>query len=381
VPVPGWRGPKTAIDAPVTLSVDRARVLAYRVAAQQLDRPDIAVDALAVLDIGVQDTPYGSAALALAARHTSVVAPPSLVPIWSVRGAPHLHRPADLPALAAALWPLSDADAIARIATTNIKEGAKLGIAAFTAAARAMRAVVTRPMPKGEVSTAVSAQVPESLTYRCRSCAAQHISVGLFQQVGVLAGVCLDRTSGDTWLAPVPGWPGVPAAAAGTADLIAAYLRLLGPATPAEAAKFLDTSTAAARPAWPVDDLVEVSVDGRRTWLPADRVDALRAAPRPDVVRLLPPSDPYLQARDRDLLVPDRARQKEVWRILGNPGALLVDGEVAGTWRPKKSGARLDLTITPFERVPARVRSAVQAEAERVAQVRGARDLRVHWPT
>jgi hypothetical protein len=364
----------------MTASVDRARVLAYRVGAQQLDRPDIAVDELAVLDIGVQDTPYGSAALALAARSRRSSANAGLVPIWSVRGAPHLHRPADLPALASALWPLSDADATARIAVTPIKEGAKLGISAFTAAARAMRDVVTEPMPKGAVSTAVSARVPESLTYWCRACAAQHISGGLFQQVGVLAGVGLDRSRGDTWLAPVPGWPGVPTQAAGTADLIAAYLRLLGPATPAEAAKFLDTAKTAARPAWP-DGLIEISVDGRRTWLPADRVDALRSAQRPDVVRLLPPSDPFLQARDRDLLVPDRDRQKEVWRILGNPGALLVDGEVAGTWRPKKSGSRLEVTVVPFERVPARVRKTVQTEAERVAEVRGANNVQVHWPS
>jgi hypothetical protein len=331
-----------------------------------------------VLDIGVQDTPYGSAALALAAR-TTRPADAGLLAIWSVRGAPHLHRPADLPALSAALWPLSDADATARISTTNIKEGAKLGIAAFTAAAEAMRAVVTEPMPKGEVSTAVSARVPESLTYRCRACAAQHISGALFQQVGVLAGVGLDRSHGDTWLAPVPDRPAVPAEAAGTDGLISAYLRLLGPATPAEAAKFLDTTQAAAAPAWPAGALAEVSVDGRRAWLPADRADALLSAPRPDVVRLLPPSDPYLQARDRNLLVPDRARQKEVWRILGNPGALLVDGEVAGTWRPKKSGSRLELTVTPFDRAPARVRTAVEAEAERVAEVRGATGVRVVW--
>jgi hypothetical protein len=361
----------------MTISVDRARVLAYRVAAQQLDRPGFAVDELAVLDVGVQDTPQGSAALALAAR-TARPADADLLAIWSVRGAPHLHRPADLHALAAALWPLSDADATARISTTNIKEGAKLGVAAFTAAAEAMRAVVTRPMPKGEVSTAVSARVPVSLTYMCRACAAQHISGALFQQVGVLAGVMLDRSRSDTWLAPAPKRPGIPARAAGTADLISAYLRVLGPATPAEAAKFLDTTQSAARPAWP--DVVEVSVDGKRAWLPADRVDALRSAPRPDVVRLLPPSDPYLQARDRDLLVPQRARQKEVWRILGNPGALLVDGEVAGTWRPKKSGARLELTLTPFERVPVRVRRAVEAEAARVAEVRGATTVSVRWP-
>jgi hypothetical protein len=360
----------------MSVLVDRSQVLAYRVAAQQLDRPDIPVDRLAVLDIGVQDTPYGAAELALSARTPQATG--GLVPIWSVRGAPHLHRPADLPALAAALWPLSDADATARIAVTPIKEGAKLGIAAFAAAAGAMRTVVTEPMPKGEVSTAVSARVPESLTYRCRACAATHISGGLFQQVGVLAGVRLDRSRGDTWLAPLGDFPGIPTGAAGTADLVAAYLRLLGPATESEAAKFLDTTRAAARPAWP-SGLAEVSVDGRRAWLPADRVDALRQAPRPEVVRLLAPSDPFLQARDRDLVVPDKARQKEVWRVLGNPGALLVDGEVAGTWRPKKSGTRLDLTVVPFAPAPPHVRKAVAADAERVAAVRAAPDVRVVW--
>jgi len=367
----------------VTTSVDRGQVLAYRVAAQQLDRPDVAVEGLAVLDVGVQDTPYGSAVQALAARSVVPSGPApdaGLVAIWSVRGAPHLHRPADLPALAAALWPLSDADATARISTTSIKEGAKLGLAAVAAAAQAMRDVVTGPMPKGEVSTAVSARVPESLTYPCRACAARHISGTLFQLVGVLAGVALDRSRGDTWLTPAPGRAAIPTAAAGTGDLIAAYLRVLGPATPAEAAKLLASTQTAVRPAWPAGDLAEVSVDGRRTWLPADRVDALRSAQRPELVRLLPPSDPYLQAKDRDLLVPDKARQKEVWRILGNPGALIVDGEVAGTWRPKKSGTRLQLTVTPFDRVPPRVRKAVDSEAERVAAARGATDVDVRLP-
>ena len=39
-------------------------------------------------------------------------------------------------------FPMKDADAKARISTTNIREGAKLGNAAFEAAAEAMRAVV-----------------------------------------------------------------------------------------------------------------------------------------------------------------------------------------------------------------------------------------------
>jgi hypothetical protein len=87
-------------------------------------------------------------------------------------------------------------------------------------------------------------------------------------------------------------------------------------------------------------------------------------------VRLLPPGDPYLQLRDRDLLVPDRQRQKEIWRMLGNPGVVLVGSEIAGTWRARASGKKLTLTVQPFEgKIPAK---ALQAEAERLAAVRGA---------
>ncbi len=52
----------------VALDVDRAQVLAYRVAAHQLDRPAIGLQELAVFDLGVQDTAFGTARLALAAR-------------------------------------------------------------------------------------------------------------------------------------------------------------------------------------------------------------------------------------------------------------------------------------------------------------------------
>jgi hypothetical protein len=80
--------------------LERAQVIAYRVAAQEFDRPSADPADLAVLDLGVQDTPNGSAQLALAAR-TSVPAPESdaLVLTWSWRGAPHLHRRSDVAAL------------------------------------------------------------------------------------------------------------------------------------------------------------------------------------------------------------------------------------------------------------------------------------------
>ena len=78
------------------------------------------------------------------------------------------------------------------------------------------------------------------------------------------------------------------------------------------------------------------------------------------MVRLLPPLDPFIQARDKALLVPDPARRKEVWKMLGNPGVLLADGDIAGTWRTKGSGAKLAFTVTAFDPL----RPAVREEAE-----------------
>ncbi|MEV4659815.1 crosslink repair DNA glycosylase YcaQ family protein [Micromonospora sp. NPDC049301] len=356
--------------------VDRRQVLAYRVAAQQLDRSGGRRPSdLAVLSLGVQDTPYGTARQALAARGASE-SDDRLELVWSMRGAPHLHRPAELPTLAAALWPLSDADATRRI-PGQIGAGARLGLAAFRATAEAFQAVMTAELDRGVVSPAVSDRVPAELTYDCRTCQARHISGSVFQQAGLAGGVRLVVTGRAARLAPLPDWPGPPAAAAHTAELVATYLRLLGPATPADAAGFLGTAAGELRRVWPAG-LSEVRVDGRAAWLPADALDALTTAPAPRLVRLLPPGDPFLAGRDRDLLVPAREHQRQLWRAIGNPGALLVDGEVAGTWRARQVGkGRLELTVSPFSALPARVRREVDAEAATVAAARAATDVRV----
>ncbi|MGC5020560.1 DNA glycosylase AlkZ-like family protein [Micromonospora sp. DT47] len=372
-----------------TPQVDRGRVLAHRAVAQQLHRPGRPRPAgLAVLDLGVQDTPYGSARQALAARGVTDLDDDRLELVWSTRGAPHLHRRAELPALAAALWPLSDADATRRL-PGQIRDGAKLGLAAFRAAAAAFREVVTAPMARGEVSRAVSDRIPDELNYECRACAARHVSGALFQQAGLAGGVRLEvagRAARLAPLAPRPApperaapRPAPPERAAGTDALVLAYLRLLGPATPGDVAGFLGTSVTELRAIWPTDQLTEVRVDGRRAWLPTDRLDALRGAAPVDGVRL-PPGDPFLQARDRDVLVPEKAHQAQLWRMIGNPGVVLADGEVAGTWRAKQAAkGRLDLTVTPFTKLPKRVTHEVEAEAETVRAARRASEVTVQF--
>jgi hypothetical protein len=335
--------------------------------------------ALAVLDLGVQEYTPGSLRVALAARTDGALDDDRLIVVWAARGAPHLHRQIDLSVLMRALWPVSDVDAAARMKSSQVPAGGKLGIAAFTATAEAFRAVVTDSMPRGVVSAEVSARVPEELTYECRACKARHISGNVWQQSGLAGAVEVEARGKDAMLGPIPWLPAPPVRNAGIAELIRTYLRLLGPATPTEVAKYLGSTTTEIKKVWP-DGLAEVSVDGRRTWIPPGAVDALRAAGAVPGVRLLPPMDALVQARDRDLLLPDKKQQKQVWRTLGNPGVLLVDGEIAGTWRAKMAGRkRVDLTVTPFGSLSAAAVRAVEAEAAVVARAREVADATVGY--
>jgi hypothetical protein len=360
------------------MDVDRGKVMAYRVAALGLaerghDRPGD----LPVLDLGVQEYTPGSAQVALAARTTAELADGRLLTVWAARGAPHLHRRRDLKALVKALWPVSDTDAALRIRSAQIPDAGKLGTRAFTLTARAFREVVRSSMPRGEVSTQVTRLVPAELVYDCRACGARHIAGNIWQHAGLAGGVEVESRGRDATLGPIRDAPPQPTENEGIETLITTYLRLLGPATPAEVGKYLGSSTAEMKKVWP-GDLAEVRVDGRKAWLPAGSLAALSAAEPMSGVRLVPAMDPLLQARDRDLLVPERARQKEIWKLLGNPGALLLEGEIAGVWRAKMAGRkRVDLTVTPFGTLTAKARKAVERESAVVARARGAAEATV----
>lgn len=52
--------------------------------------------------------------------------------------------------------------------------------------------------------------------------------------------------------------------------------------------------------------------------------------------------------RDRETILADTSLHSGIWRKTGWPGVVLVAGEVAGIWRPKKNGSTLHLTIEPL---------------------------------
>ena len=98
-------------------------------------------------------------------------------------------------------------------------------------------------------------------------------------------------------------------------------------------------------------------------------------------LRLLPPFDPFLQARDRDVLLPDKSHRKVLWRGLpGAPGAVLIDNEIAGVWKARaKRRDEVDITVVAFRRTVSRRRSALEDEAARVAEVRGVGNVTVRY--
>nr|WP_181428804.1 winged helix DNA-binding domain-containing protein [Modestobacter versicolor] len=349
------------------MQLTRADVLASRVRAHQLDRTAGTLADTAVLDLGVQDTGADAGRWALAVRGLDDVAPDDLALVWTLRGAPHLYRRADLPGVAAATAPFSDADAAKRIF-----DGAKplkaAGIPILTAldtVAAHMREVVTAPTAKGEMSRQLTERVDPPYLRDCRACKAVHVYEQSFRLAALRAGLELQPDTSPPVLQPIPGF--APADAVPEhLDVVRGYLRLHGPATPQQVAAYLDAPVKEVQAHWP-EDAVEVQVDGERRWALAGDVERLTAGPV-RTTRLLGPFDPYLQTRDRSLLLPDETRAKDVWRILGRPGGVLVDGEIAGTWRPRKAGTRLGVQVELWRDVP---RPALEAEAERLAAVRG----------
>ncbi|MEO3747687.1 winged helix DNA-binding domain-containing protein [Plantactinospora sp. B5E13] len=352
--------------------VDRRQVSRFRVHAQQLDREHGTLDDSAVLDLGVQDTGPDGARWALAVRgvEVSALAEPDVILLWSVRGAPHLYRRGDLAEVATAVAPYSDADAGRRIydAARPLKAAGIGNLAALDEVAAHLRDIVTGPMAKGDVSGRLSSRLPEPYLRFCRPCDATHVYEMPLRLAAVRAGLELRLDTSPPVLCPIAGFR--PATAAGDRfDLIRGCLRLLGPATPKQVAGYLDAPVREVKERWP-EDVVEVTVDGEPRWLLGHDRAALESA-EVRVTRLLGPYDLFLQARDRETLVTDPARAKELWPVLGRPGAVLVDGELVGSWRPRKSGRTFTVTVQPWRRLSTATRSSVTEQAERLAAYRG----------
>jgi hypothetical protein len=160
----------------------------------------------------------------------------------------------------------------------------------------------------------------------------------------------------------------VPAARIAPADacreLARRYLHVFGPTTAESFARWAGIGRRSAADAFASleGSLLPVRSPLGDEWLLAEDEAAVRAAQTAGAsVRLLPSGDAYslLDGRERELLVPRADLRDRLWTSRVWPGALLVEGEIRGTWRRSQHTVRIDA----WSRLSRRLRDAVEAEA------------------
>jgi hypothetical protein len=147
-------------------------------------------------------------------------------------------------------------------------------------------------------------------------------------------------------------------------ELARRYLRIFGPATAVGFARWAGISRRAGANAFTSleGSLLAVRSPLGDEWLLAEDEQKMRAGDIADApARLLPSGDAYflLHGSEREFLVPQSDRRARLWTSRVWPGALLVDGEIRGTWRRSQHTVRID----PWARLSGARRDAVEAEA------------------
>jgi len=146
-------------------------------------------------------------------------------------------------------------------------------------------------------------------------------------------------------------------------ELARRYLHVFGPGTSASFAKWAGVKAKEGASALEGLELLPVETPLREgSILASDEALVREKAERSTAVRLLPSGDAYWLFHDapqRELLVPDARQRAALWTPRVWPGALLIAGELAGTWRR----AQGDLSLETWRPLTKSERAGVEAEA------------------
>ena len=183
-----------------------------------------------------------------------------------------------------------------------------------------------------------------------------------------------EREGGSPWFLSYRAWlnqqPPQPDAE-GDRELVRRFLRCYGPATQRELAAWLGCTPAQAQRLWQgvAQELEPAAVGRKKGWILAG--DWEKEAEEGSRLLLLGPHDPYLDLRDRSLVLEDPRLQRLVWRTVANPGAILEGGRIIGCWRGKTRGEQLELILTLWRQQEAARRERLQELGEALAAFRG----------
>lgn len=316
------------------LALTRQQILAFRRGAGSLDErlPPGAESLRRAAWAGLQDSMPRAALLALHARvegvEPSTWEDPSLAQLWGPRYSTYVVAKRDF-----ALFSLG-----------RLPESANGRLRAEQMAERMHAVLGGRRLPDRDVAAALG--VGNAIRYAAPT--------------GTIAIRWEGARAPTIWTVAAPGLD--PAHAC--RELARRHLHVFGPTAADGFARWAGISRRAAAAAY-------ASLDGEllpaRTplgdeWLLAADEPAMRAAEAASApARLLPSGDAYflLDGAERKLLLPQAGQRQRLWTSRVWPGALLVDGEIRGTWRRAQHVVRIE----PWTRLPRAAREAVEAEA------------------
>ena len=334
------------------LELTRAEILGHRRRVGALDeRLPAGADSLRrAAWAGLPDSMPRAALLSIHARvagaRPDTWADPSLVQVWGPRFSAYVVAAEDLAVFTLGRLPDDAAGRKRAVSTADLLE-------AFLAG---------RAMGYGEAGRGMGV-IPNSLRY------------------GAPTGRILIRWEGArqpvVWTVPAPTMSAEDAAL----ELARRYLHVLGPGLPVTFADWAGIGAPQADRTFRAleAELTPVATPIGKRWILTSDEGSFRSdvATTADTVRLLPSGDTWylLQGADRELLVPDAGRRPMLWTPRVWPGALVVQGEVAGTWR--RAGATVD--IEPWQPLAAAVRKRVEMEAASMPLPGIEGTIRVRW--
>jgi Winged helix DNA-binding domain len=369
---------KAAKPAPVSLPA--AKVAAWRLARQRLaGKPAKDPETVARDLVGVQAQVLSSAALSIALRTGGQIEATSkglakrrLLRLWAHRGTLHIFAADDVPTIVAVRRPMEPWRRPAWLRYFGVNE------AQMEQAIEAVGEILDdgAARTRAELAAVMEAEHGKAFAELVRG------SWGSFLKQAGNRGYVAQAWTGDSSVAFVrpdrwlKQWRVVDPAEA-TREVVLRYFAAYGPATPGELNRWAGLIGRGLKPVLLdiADELTEVEVDGERGLVRTSDLPEIEAArPLPDGgVRLLGPFDPFIVGAGlRGRLIPP-AHLSRVSRTAGwiSP-VVLIDGSVGGVWTSTHDGHRLRITVDPFGRPTAKLRSAIAKAAERVAEVQGA---------
>lgn len=342
------------------------RVLAFRLATQGVNERARTVAEVAA-SFALQDSPPGAALTAVNARSDGAAQlhelreRRELVALPNPRTAIAIVPADDVATYLEALKPPDERALEAVLLNAAPRDFEDARRRAVTAVADALDG---RVLSRDALHEELRGRLPRELLPWCEACQSHHARRGLLTVAALEGRLCVAGREGrqntfartDQWIAPQP---------ADGHELARRYLHHLGPSTHGDLAAWAGIAPSHAKALLRAvdDELVQV---GKAFLLAADSA-LFEHPPPPRGVRLLGPGDPLLNARDREVLAPDKAVRQRIWRPVGSPGVVLHDGRLAGLWRARKQGGKLRVE-TEWLGEPVDIRP----EAERLAALRGA---------